>query len=166
MSFWPVPDIMKNNIYEINPRMLKNRGIELVLLDVDNTIAPYEDDNASPGLKAWADGMRQAGLELFILSNNRGERPAIFAEALGIGYVKKAGKPFTKIAGEVLLEKKIPPERAALIGDQIYTDTLCAKSLGALSVLVEPISFSNVFLRLRYWLEWPFRAKYKWKYVK
>lgn len=166
MQFWPVPDIMKKNIYEIVPRMFTNRGIELILLDVDNTIAPYEDDSAAPRLIAWAQSMKDAGLELFILSNNRGERPERFAAALGVGYVKRAKKPFTKTARAVLEEKGVPPEKAAVVGDQIYTDTLCAKRLGALAVLVEPIRLGNVLLRLRYWLEWPFRAKYKWKHSK
>ena len=157
MSFWPVPDIMKDNIYEITPRMFTNRGISLLLLDVDNTIAPYTQDAATPRLCAWVDSMRAAGLELYILSNSRRDRPRVFAEALGLEYVGHARKPFTETARAVLEKKGVRPENTAIIGDQIYTDTLCAKNLGAMSVLVKPIEFSNVFLRLRYWCELPFR---------
>lgn len=163
MSFWPKPDIEKNNIYELVPRVFTNRGIRLLLLDVDNTLAPYTTDDVSLRLEAWAFDMRAAGLELYILSNNRGGRPEHFASALGIEYVKKAKKPFTKTARAVLEEKGVAPSETAIIGDQIYTDTLCANRLGALAVLVEPIEFSNFFLRFRYWLEGPFRNKNKKK---
>lgn len=166
MSFWPVPDIMKDNIYEITPRMFTNRGIRFILLDVDNTLAPYTVNQATPRMAAWVRELKDAGLELFILSNNRGERPEIFAKALGVDYVKRAWKPFTKLARSVLAEKGYSPEETALIGDQIYTDTACAKWLGAMAVLVHPICFSNLMLRLRYWLEAPFRLKYKWKFMK
>ena len=166
MSFWPVPDVMKEDIYQITPRMFTNRGIRFIMLDVDNTIAPYTTNEASPRLKSWVEDMKKAGLELFILSNNKGGRPAIFSEALGLPYVKKAWKPFTKVAKAVLAEREVEPSEAAVIGDQVYTDTLCGRSLGAFTVLVHPIEFSNIWLRLRYWLEFPFRLKYKWRYMK
>lgn len=166
MSFWPVPDVMKDDIYQITPRMFTNRGISFILLDVDNTIAPYTINEASPRLKGWVESMKKAGLELFILSNNKGERPKVFAEALGIEYVNKAWKPFTKVAKEVLEQKGIKASDAAVIGDQIYTDTCCGKWIGAFTVLVRPIEFSNIWLKLRYWLEFPFRLKYKWRFMK
>ena len=161
MSFWPVPDIMKTDIYELTPEVFLQRGVKLVMLDVDNTISPYDKDNAEPQLISWANEMKAAGLELFILSNNRGHRPAVFADALGIEYIGKAKKPFTKAMKNVLARKNCAPENAALIGDQIYTDTLCAKCVGALAVTVEPIKFTNIFLKLRYHLEAPFRIQYK-----
>lgn len=157
MSFWPVPDLMKKDIYEIEPEELLSRGIRLVLLDVDNTLAPYTVNEPSRRLTDWAQKLTDAGLELFILSNNRGGRPAIFAAALGIDFVGKARKPFTAAAKRVLSEHGAAPEQTALVGDQIYTDTLCAKRLGAMAVLVEPIKFTNIFLRMRCWLEVPFR---------
>ncbi len=166
MSFWPVPDLMKDDIYQIRPRLFTNRNIRFIMLDVDNTIAPYTIDHATPRLIAWVEEMKSAGLELFILSNNKGGRPAVFAEALGLEYVKKAWKPFTKVAKEVLTQKGVSPAETAIIGDQIYTDTCCGKWIGAYTVLVHPIEFSNIWLKLRYWLEFPFRLKYKWRFMK
>jgi HAD superfamily phosphatase (TIGR01668 family) len=102
--------------------------------------------------------MRKAGLELFILSNNRGRRPALFAEQLGIGYAGSARKPFTRKLRAVLAERETLPAEAAMIGDQIFTDVLCARRTGALAVLVRPISLRNPLLALRYGLEAPFRG--------
>ena len=166
MSFWPVPDAMQQNIYEIVPRMFTNRGIRFIILDIDNTVAPYTVSEASARMKAWVQGMKNAGLELYVLSNNRGERPEAFAAAFDLPCRKKAWKPFTKAAKEVMAERGYTPKETAFIGDQIYTDTACAKWCGAFAVLVHPIEFNRFILRLRYWLEFPFRLKYRWKYMK
>lgn len=166
MSFWPVPDAMKGSIYEITPRMFTNRGIRFIILDIDNTVAPYTVSEASDRMKAWVQGLRDAGLELFVLSNNRGERPERFSAAFGLPYRKKAWKPFTRAAKEVIAERGYTPKETAFIGDQIYTDTACAKWCGAFAVLVHPIEFNRFILRFRYWLEFPFRLKYRWKYMK
>ena len=166
MSFWPVPDAMKRNIYEITPRMFTNRGIRFIILDIDNTVAPYTVQDASDRMKAWVQGLKDAGLELFVLSNNRGERPERFAGEFGLPYRKKAWKPFTRAAKEVMAEHGYGPKETAFIGDQIYTDTACAKWCGSFAVLVHPIEFNRFILRLRYWLEFPFRLKYRWKFMK
>lgn len=166
MSFWPVPDVMKDNIYQLTPRLFTNRGIRFIILDVDNTIAPYTIHEVSPRLEAWVEEMKGAGLELFILSNNRGDRPSVFADGLDMDYVKRAHKPFTKIAAQVMEKQGFTPAETAFIGDQVYADVLCAKRLGAMAVLVRPIEFSNILLRLRYYLELPFRLKYKWRNMK
>lgn len=157
MSLLPVPDLMRDNIYQLSPELFTTRGIRFLLLDVDNTLAPYTEDRATEPMKAWVKSLREAGVELFILSNNRGDRPAIFAEALGLPYRKRARKPFPGAAREVLSETGHIPGETAFIGDQIYTDTLCAKLCGCRAVTVEPIAFTNVWLRLRYWAEAPFR---------
>ncbi len=128
-----------------------------ILLDEDNTLAPYTVSEPTREMRDWVRAMRDAGVEVFILSNNKGDRPEIFARALGVDFVKKARKPFTAAARRVLAGLGVTPGQAAVLGDQIYTDTLCARALGATAVLVRPIKFTNIFLRLRYWAEAPFR---------
>ena len=166
MSFWPIPDVMKRSIYELPPRLFTNRGIRFLLLDIDNTLAPYTLHEATPRMLGWVRDMEAAGLRLCILSNNRGHRPETFAAALSLPYRKHARKPFPKAAREVMAREGYSPAQTAFIGDQIYTDTLCARRCGCFAVLVRPIAFSNFWLRLRYWLEFPFRLKAGWKDIK
>ncbi|MCD8017926.1 MAG: YqeG family HAD IIIA-type phosphatase [Oscillospiraceae bacterium] len=157
MSILPIPDIMADSIYDVDPTALTARGVRLVLLDVDNTLAPYTENSPRAELPAKLAAMQAAGLELFIFSNSRTERPRIFSKALGLDFEQRAGKPRLKKLRAVLAEKGVQPRETALIGDQIYTDVLCAKRAGAVAVLVKPILFSNPFLALRYQLERPFR---------
>ena len=158
MSILPIPDRKLRTIYELAPRELTDLGIRFVILDVDNTIAPYTVHTADERMIAWVQGLRDAGLDVFVLSNNRGERPERFSAAFGLPFRKNAWKPFTRHARAVMAEKGYLPRETAFIGDQIYTDVCCAKWCGAYAVLVHPIEFHRFILRFRYWLEWPFRA--------
>lgn len=161
MSRLPIPHIMIDTIYDIGPDKLKDKKIELLLIDLDNTMSPYSISEPSPGLIRWADDIKKAGIDLFIISNSRSERPRIFAEALGIGYINRARKPFTGATRRVLEHKGASPEKTAIIGDQIYTDVLCARLLGMTAIAVRPISLKNPLLAVRYLLESPFRLAYK-----
>ncbi len=164
--FWPIPDVMQRDIVTLRPRLFLNRGIRLLVLDLDNTLATYREDSLSPAVLDWCRRMQEAGLELFLLSNNRGSRPSLFAEQLRCEYLGRARKPGRTALLSLLEKKKLRPEQAALIGDQIYTDVFCAVRAGVFSVLLRPIAFTNPWLALRYGLEAPFRGIYLWKHGK
>jgi len=153
----PVPDIKLESIYKLKPEFLLEAGISLLVLDLDNTLAPYSHPIPNAQLRSWVDGMKEAGVELFILSNNHGSRPERFANELCLDYLDRARKPSAKKLLQVLREKGISPEKAAIIGDQIYTDVICGKRAGVLTIIVKPIELTNPLLAIRYGLEIPFR---------
>ena len=159
----PVPDLVVNDVYELTPERLQDLGITLLLLDLDNTLAPYTVMQPSVRLRNWADGLRRAGIEPFIFSNSRGVRAEAFSKALSVDFVAKAKKPHTRFLRQVLAKKGVAPGHAALVGDQIYTDVWCARRAGILAVAVEPIDLSNPLYRARYWAEQPFRGAYRRK---
>ena len=159
MSFSLIPDYSFRSICDVAPEFLKIRGVSLLLLDLDNTIAPYGTVVPSVDIAAWAENMKNNGITLFIITNNRGsKRVGSLAEAFGIGYIMKARKPLISGIHRALRQLDEKPEQTALAGDQVYTDILAANSAGLLSIIVEPIRIRNPMLNLRYWLEAPFRA--------
>ena len=158
MSFSPVPEYSFKRLEDVTAEFLTGKGIKLLMLDLDNTIAPYGVTEPPESIALWAKGVKRAGIELYIVSNSkRPGRTEGFAKALNIGYIKAAGKPRPDACIKVVSIKKLPPESCALAGDQIYTDVLAANSAGVHSIVVKPIKFTNPFLRLRYWAEAPFR---------
>ncbi len=157
MSFSLCPERKFDSVTQITPELLRALGVELLILDVDNTIAPYKTLTLEEPVLAWARGLQEAGVRLFIVSNNKGERPEVFASLLRVPYIKRAGKPSPRGVREALRLSGTAPERAALAGDQIYTDTLAANLAGVHMLLVEPIRFTNVLLAVRYFFELPFR---------
>lgn len=161
MSRLPVPDLMLNTIYDLNPEWFRSMGKSLLMLDLDNTMSPYHLHEPTPALLDWIRGFQQAGIELVILSNNKGERPKIFAEALDVDYINRAKKPNTAVLEQVLQKRGTDRSAVALMGDQIYTDTLCAKRADIMAIVVKPICITrNPLLALRYWAEFPFRLAY------
>lgn len=160
----PIPQKSVRSIYEITPEFLKQQGISLLLLDLDNTLAPYSTDTAAPELKAWIDSMKKARVEPFLFSNNKGDRPERFAGQLGVDFVKLAHKPKQAMLRQVLAEKETDVAHVCIMGDQIYTDVLCASIAGAYSVVVRPISLKNPLHALRYGAEFPFRLACKVKH--
>ena len=159
----PIPNRAVHDIYELTPDFLRSRNITLLLMHLDNTLAPYSTDEATPALKAWIASMKAAGIEPFLFSNNKGDRPSIFARQLNVDYVKLAHKPKQAALRQVLTQKSTPIERVCIIGDQIYTDVLCGSIAGAYTVVVRPISLKNPLHALRYAAESPFRLLYKVK---
>lgn len=149
---------MFESVFELKPEHLRERSITLLLLDLDNTIAPYSRPTPTVAVLNWVDSMKHAGIEPFILSNNRGSRPKTFAEALSLDYINRAKKPSTKKLFEVLEKKGVSPQNAAIIGDQVYTDVACGKRAGVMTILIMPINLKNPLLLGRYWLELPFRT--------
>jgi HAD superfamily phosphatase (TIGR01668 family) len=159
MSFSLIPRYSFRKLTDITPEFLLGKGISLLLMDMDNTIAPYGMSEPDEFTRDWVHTMKTAGIELFIVSNSRRVgRTERFAEILSIGYVKEAKKPRTRALRRVLEIKGVEPKNAALVGDQIFTDTIAANCGGVLSLIVKPIAFTNIFLALRYWAEIPFRA--------
>lgn len=159
----PVPDLIVSDVYALTPECLKKLGIKLLLLDLDNTLAPYKVMQPSVRLRNWVDALRHAGIEPFIFSNSRGVRAESFSRALSVEFVAKAKKPDPRFLLRLLEKKNVAPENAALVGDQIYTDVLCAKRAGVLAIGVEPIDLTNPLYRARYWAEQPFRGAYRIK---
>lgn len=157
----PIPDMLLNSIYELKPEALSQLNIRLLLMDLDNTLDRYHASGPAIPLRNWIDALNRAGIEPFIYSNSRGHRAARFAAALGIGYINKARKPETKRLFSLLREKGVAPENTAIIGDQIYTDILCGKRAGLVTIAIRPIDLSNPFHYVRYTAELPFRYAYK-----
>lgn len=159
MSFSLFPERKFAAAPDIAPHILDGMGVKLLILDVDNTIAPYKTRTLESAVIDWVDAVKAAGIGVIIVSNNKGERPEIFAGLLDVPYIKRAGKPRPWGVREALRRAGVEPCRAALVGDQIYTDTIAANLAGVHMLLVEPIKFTNPFLAIRYALELPFRRE-------
>ncbi len=159
MSFSLIPDYSFHSICDVSPDFLKLRGIKLLLLDLDNTLAPYGTLEPSREIADWAKSVKDAGIELFMVSNNHGEtRVKAFADRFGIGFIMGANKPFASGVRKALEQLGKTEKETALAGDQIFTDVIAANSAGVTSIIVEPIKIINPLLNMRYWLEAPFRA--------
>lgn len=154
-----IPDRVTASIYDLSPDVLGRDGVRLVLADLDNTLLTYEEALPSPRLRQWKEALEAKGITLFVVSNSRKSRRCPdFCQALGIGYVRHAGKPGTCGFREALEQTGIPASQAIMVGDQIFTDVWGGNRAGVATVLVRPMAWGkNPGRFLRYAAETPFR---------
>ena len=157
-----VPEFMFDKFDDVTPEFLSSMKITGVILDIDNTLEPYEIPTPEEHVIQWLDALRERGIKCAFVSNNNGERVELFNEKLGYPAYYKSGKPFKK---NVLLAMKdigSTAESTILIGDQVFTDILAAHNAGIRGILVKPIKDKrDILTRFKRLLEKPIIKKYK-----
>ena len=152
-----LPKIIAKNLTDLSPELLRSRNIRLLMLDFDNTIVPYTTNAPTPEMTAWLERMNKLeDIQLCIVSNSHKDRVPTFCREYGLPCITHARKPSGKGIRECLSKYDIPASQSALLGDQIYTDTLGANCAGVTSILVDAISNHNFWLKARHVLELPF----------
>ena len=156
MSFSLLPRFMTRRLTDLTPEFLKEQGVRLLMLDFDNTIVPYTTNVPAPRMDAWLRQMMATDITLCVVSNSKKDRVVQFCQQYGIACITHAKKPFSKGIRECLNRFHIVPEQAALVGDQIFTDTLGGNCAGVKTILVKAIDNHNFWLKARHVLEKPF----------
>lgn len=163
MAFSLIADRRVPQIFCLEPKALANGGIKLLLADLDNTLTPYSSELPTAEVLAWKEALAAAGITLFVVSNSRkATRVPNYCGALGIDYVRHAGKPGIRGFMQAMERTGYTPADTLMVGDQIFTDVLGAKRAGIPVVLVEPMELKgNPGRYLRYAAEWPLRLMAK-----
>jgi len=156
MSFPLLPKQIRQSLTELSPEMLQEQGIQLLMLDFDNTIIPYTTNTPTPKMDAWLKNMLASDVRLCVVSNSKHDRVPNFCKERGMDCITHAKKPFGKGIQNCMEKYGLNPSECALAGDQIFTDTLGANRAGVTSILVTPINNHNIWLKLRHVAEKPF----------
>lgn len=149
-----LPNQHVQDIFEITPALLKEKGITGIITDLDNTLVAWDVADATPEIIKWFQGMEEQDIKVMIISNNKEERVRIFSEPLKRPFVYSARKPlkraFKKAANQLGLKK----EEVVVIGDQLMTDILGGNSAGFYTILVVPIvQTDGMFTRINRQME-------------
>lgn len=155
------PDYMFGHFYEITPAFLKSIGVRAVLSDIDNTLAPYEQDEPDERIRAWVRSLSESGIKIALVSNNHAPRVELFNRDLGLLAYPDSGKPKKKTLLRAMRELGVSIEETAMLGDQLLTDAWAGKHIGLPALIVPPIKDkTNLFFRFKRWCERPFIRKY------
>ncbi|NLU24015.1 MAG: YqeG family HAD IIIA-type phosphatase [Clostridiales bacterium] len=146
MSFSLIPHSVYQTYLQITPQILRSLGVRLLLSDLDFTLAPKSVRAPDKAILAWIRELRDAGITVMILSNNRSPaRVEAFCACLGISYVGHAGKPSPRGFREAMEKAGVTPEETAMLGDKLLTDVLGANRSGVLALMVEPAGGAVTF---------------------
>ena len=157
-----LPDYFFNTFSDVNVDFLKKNAIDALILDIDNTLVPYEIRKPTDELLSWFNELKNAGIKVAFVSNNNSERVNTFNEELGFFATYKSKKPFTKCLKKAISVMGSTEKTTALMGDQIFTDIVAGNTLSLLTVLVPPIKDkTDPFTRFKRLLERPIMKKIK-----
>ena len=133
------PNVKLDKITDITVSILKKYNIDSLILDVDNTLSTHHGQVLTDGLSEWLLNMRENNIKLTILSNSTSKRLDPFAKKIGLDYISLGLKPLP--FGYIRALKALGSKRktTAIVGDQIFTDTLCGNIVGLKTVLLTPI---------------------------
>ncbi len=137
------PKTKLDKITDITVPMLNRRGINALLLDVDNTMSTHHGTVLTDGLTEWIEKMQSAGIRLTVLSNSKEARVKPFAQKIGLPYISLGCKPlpFGYLRGIKQMGER--RKATAIVGDQIFTDVLGGNALGVHTILLTPIKLED-----------------------
>ena len=162
MKFTFVPEYYFDKFNEASAEFLRSIGVKGIVLDVDNTLEPYENPLPGEHVVAWLDSLKKQGISAAIVSNNGGERINLFNSSLELPVYYKAKKPFKKNVLRAMLDMGTDKENTILMGDQIFTDVWAAHNTGIRAILVPPINDKrDILTRFKRLLEKPVLNKYQ-----
>lgn len=162
LAYLLTPEYMFDTFEDVTPEFLLSLGIRALLIDIDNTLAPYEQPIPDDRIKRWFDDLKANGISASLISNNHPPRVELFNKELRLPAYADSGKPGTKTVIEAMKVMGSTPENTAGLGDQLLTDTLCVHRLGMVSIIVPPIKDKKtLFFRFKRLLEKPFIRRYK-----
>ncbi len=156
-----MPDRIFERFDDVTAEFLAKENIRFLLVDIDNTLAPYEEADPNARVVAWVKAMREAGVTVVLVSNNNAERVERFNKDLGLVAYADCHKPSPKRLRRYAESVGANLEETAALGDQIFTDVWGAKCIGARAILVPPIhDKKTLFFRCKRALEKPFIRRY------
>lgn len=126
-------------IFDIPFNKLYENGKKKILIDVDNTMLPYDLEYPTEEIKTLFNEVKKIGFEIVLLSNNNKIRVSKVASELNIDYFAKAYKPLKKGFKRALKKLKCEKDEVITIGDQLMTDVLGSNRCNLDAILVKAI---------------------------
>ena len=136
------------DIFSIDYSTLKDENKTVLLFDLDNTIINNRVKDVTDKEIALFRDLEKKGFRVFIVSNSFPWRVKKICNRLSIMGFGFACKPLTFNVSRIVKKYKMNKDNTVIIGDQIYTDVLCATKLGIKSILVDPIDIYESFITM------------------
>ena len=161
MKEYLTPDYMFGTYREITAAFLKSIGIRALLIDIDNTLAPYEQAEPTEETRLWLEELAQNGICAALVSNNHAPRVEQFNRTLGLDAYPDSHKPMRGTLEAAMKKMGVTHAETAMLGDQLLTDCYAGKHIGLVAIVVPPIKDKTTpFFRFKRLCERPFIRRY------
>lgn len=137
------PDYNLKCVYDINLDELQEKGIKVIMFDLDSTIMISKSGEYRPETLEWLNEVKQR-FEIAVISNNKNEEYiGKVREISDFTVIGHASKPNPKKMRAFLDGMNISPKEAVMVGDRPLTDIVAGKLLGCKTILVDSINAEN-----------------------
>lgn len=138
------PDRYVTRVTALDLDALRDEGVCALLLDVDNTVSPHHSAEVIPEMVEWIASLRPRGFRACLVSNNWHDDIHDRAAALGLPVIPKSGKPLPFGIWRAIRLLGVRRSECAMVGDQIFTDILGGSLAGVKTILVQPLTPSDM----------------------
>jgi len=157
-----ISDFYINSIYDLTARKVKSIGATVLIIDLDNTLAPYFVSSPEKKTYELISSYLKIGLEIIIISNNTFKRTYNYASKLNLDFICSARKPLAGKTKRYFAEHSIPLKGVLYIGDQVINDMFMARKLDVRCCLTNPLTKKDhLSTRLIRPVDLHLRKKYK-----
>ena len=132
-----VPQMYQKDIFSINYSLLKEKGIDILIFDLDNTLSFIDEKIPSNEVKKIINDLSKK-FTIVIASNNTYNRVKSFCDKLNCDFIASSLKPLKKVAKIIKKRYSASMNKVAIIGDQLVTDIFLGNRTGMLTILVDP----------------------------
>jgi putative phosphatase len=146
------PDAFAQRLSDVDVGIFERWNVTGVVVDLDNTLVPWNSREVTPDGSAWIRSVQRAGIKICLLTNNYSSAARAIADEFGVSSIAGALKPSPWAFRGALRMLGVTAKQAAVVGDQIFTDVLGGKLAGMRAVLVRPLGAAEFpttkFIRL------------------
>ncbi|MFN5515256.1 MAG: YqeG family HAD IIIA-type phosphatase [Cyanobacteriota bacterium] len=134
------PDlVLGQTVLGLHVEILRRYGLKGLVLDVDETLVPFNDADVSLELQTWVAEIRPQ-TPIWLVSNNLSEaRIGRIAQSLDLPFLFGAAKPSRRKLRQAIEQMNLQVAEVAMVGDRLFTDVLAGNRLGMFTILVEPM---------------------------
>ena len=150
-----VPDVYQKNIYKIDYRKLKEKGIKLISFDIDDTITDSIRNKVMGAIpmvtvtmpcdakELFQELMKVMDFKVVLLTNTKASIAKDVCEELQAdGYIARADKPETRNFEKLMAEYGVEPSQMAHVGNSIQHDIVGGNRAGVTTCLVRRAGYS------------------------
>jgi len=134
------PDYYCETVHDIPYAKLWDDGVRGLVFDLDNTLAPYEDNHPPAKIVALVKRLHGMGFVICLLSNNTNARLDKFSGPLGVFGFANALKPFSRGVRKAMKKLGTKNNNTAIVGDQLLADIWAGKNAKVTTILVKPLT--------------------------
>lgn len=134
-----LPDEHVKSIFDIDVNNLQKIGIKGIVIDLDNTLVPWNVRSAPDDVVTWLNELNKSNINVIVFSNNNRERVSFFCQPINKPYIARAKKPLGRSFRKARKQMGLKKSEMAVIGDQLLTDVFGGNRAGLYTILVQPL---------------------------